>query len=144
MHKELAIYYLFKKIKEGIIKYINKIKNYEINEEDILIKIQQSIINKEKTDEAAIKVNIKSDFENKFNDIENLSDNDFGLLMDFIFFLEFFDFKSDEVYFYINKWKNTFIQSKDYITKIVNNKQNIDFYKYDFEDNKLSFKSIIP
>ena len=62
--------------------------------------------------------------------------------MDFIFFLEFFDFKSDEVYFYINKWKNTFIQSKDYITKIV--KQNIDFYKYDFEDNKLSFKSIIP
>ena len=64
--------------------------------------------------------------------------------MDFIFFLEFFDFKSDEVYFYINKWKNTFIQSKDYITKIVNNKQNIDFYKYDFEDNKLSFKSIIP
>ena len=45
-----------KKIKEGIIKYINKIKNYEINEEDILIKIQQSIINKEKTDETAIKL----------------------------------------------------------------------------------------
>lgn len=55
-NKELAIYYLFKKIKEGIIKYINKIKNYEINEEDILIKIQQSIINKEKTDETAIKL----------------------------------------------------------------------------------------
>ena len=137
-----------------------------------MIKIQQSIINKEKTDETAIKlandrilfiskigssdfvkylsnyriflIDLKSDFENKFNDIENLSDNDFGLLLDFIFFLEFFDFKSDEVYFYINKWKNTFIQSKDYITKIVNNKQNIDFYKYDFEDNKLSFKSIIP
>lgn len=55
-NKELAIYYLVNKIKEGIIKYINKIKNYEINEEDILIKIQQSIINKEKTDETAIKL----------------------------------------------------------------------------------------
>ena len=208
-NKELAIYYLFNKIREGLIKCINKINNYQINEENEKIKEQKKIIEEgkifkkvenyklKKSDiitiptneeieiyESIIKLNknynadevvkkaenkiifiskidsedfliyldnystflsyIKLDFENKFKDLENLNDIDFGLLIDFCFFLEFYDFKSESVYFYIKKWKNTFSQTEDYITKIVNKKQNANFYTYDSKNNKLTFKLITP
>ena len=208
-NKELAIYYLFNKIREGLIKCINKINNYQINEENEKIKEQKKIIEEgkifkkvenyklKKSDiitiptneeieiyESIIKLNknynadevvkkaenkiifiskidsedfliyldnystflsyIKLDFENKFKDLENLNDIDFGLLIDFCFFLEFYDFKSESLYFYIKKWKNTFSQTEDYITKIVNKKQNANFYTYDSKNNKLTFKLITP
>ena len=208
-NKELAIYYLFNKIREGLIKCINKINNYQINEENEKIKEQKKIIEEgkifkkvenyklKKSDiiiiltneeieiyESIIKLNknynadevvkkaenkiifiskidsedfliyldnystflsdIKLDFENKFKDLENLNDIDFGLLIDFCFFLEFYDFKSESLYFYIKKWKNTFSQTEDYIIKIVNKKQNANFYTYDSKNNKLTFKLITP
>lgn len=212
-NKELAIYCLVDKIKEGIIKYINKIKNdndniknedetikfikQSIKEGEIFKKVENfmkettinntinistpteeekalyySILNSNKNynaDEAIKKAkehlnfilkidskdfltyfdnystflsDIKENFENRFEDFNNLNENDFELLMDFCFFLEFYDFKSDTLYFYINKWKNSFKQTNDYINNILKEEKNN--YIYDSKNNKLSFILVKP
>ena len=43
-NKELTIYILVINIKKGIAKYVNKIKNYEINNNDPIIKYQQEML----------------------------------------------------------------------------------------------------
>ena len=73
---------------------------------------------------------VKDNFMVRFKDIDNLANKEFELLKDFCFFIERYDFKDyGGVSFYINKWDNTFNQTKEYIETVlkknpINNKNN--------------------
>ena len=182
-NKELAIFILVIRIKNGIIKHIKKIANFTVNNDDPLIKKQYELIKEaeifkkveqynknkkigEKPPDEEIKIyelikknnnnynanesikqykenisliskinsedcsiyfesfgsfwdNLKVNFKKRFPNIENLTNEDFGLLMDFCFFLEQHSFDDKTLNFYINKWNNTFFQPREYIEDIL-------------------------
>ena len=204
-NKELERHILVINIKKGIIKHIEGIKNYKVNENDFFVKMQQNIIkeaeifkkvkeyklnkkgemptdkemkiyhlknqtNKNYNPDDDIKfsqkrilliskinsedflnyfdnfatflANTKNNFKHKFKDIENC---DFDLLMDFCFFLRYYNFKEVSLDFYTDKWNNTFTQSKEYIEKTVNKYLSNDYNSsYKLEDNSLILEIYKP
>ena len=78
---------------------------------------------------------IKINFDKRFQNIKNLTNEDFGLLIDFCFFLVHYDFKSKSLNFYIKKWNNTFYQSREFIKTFL---ERISFKnKYYLENDDL-------
>ena len=182
-NKELSIFILVIRIKNGIIKHIKKIGNFIVIKDDSLIKKQYELIkeaeifkkveqynknkkNGEKPFDEELDIyelikknnnnynaddsikqykenisliskiysedcsiyfenfrsfldNIQKNFKKRFPNIENLTNEDLELLIDFCFFLEQYDFDDRTLNFYINKWNNTFYQPREYIEDIL-------------------------
>ena len=196
-NKELAIYILVTRIKNGIIKHIKKICNFDVINDDPLIQFQNQLIEKaeifrkvdiynkfkigEKPPDKENEIyelikknnnnynaddsikqykenislyskicskdfseyfdnfrsfiyNIKGNFYKRFPNILNLSNEDFGLLTDFCFFLEQHDFNAKTLNFYINKWNNTFYQTREYIVDILKKISSKNKYYLDNDD----------
>ena len=196
-NKELAIYILVTRIKNGIIKHIKKICNFDVINDEPLIQFQNQLIEKaeifrkvdiynkfkigEKPPDKENEIyelikknnnnynaddsikqykenislyskicskdcseyfdnfrsficNVKGNFYKRFPNILNLSNEDFGLLTDFCFFLEQHDFNAKTLNFYINKWNNTFYQTREYIVDILKKISSKNKYYLDNDD----------
>ena len=85
---------------------------------------------------------VKDNFMVRFKDIDNLENKEFELLKDFCFFIERYDFKDyDGVSFYVDKWDNTFNQTKEYIETVLKDNSINDINNYRLDDNNLILES---
>ena len=74
---------------------------------------------------------VKENFNNRFENIENLKDNDFILLKDFCLYLQHYDFLAGkDINIYVIKWNNTFTQTKEDIQTVLeqNTIKNLNEY----------------
>ena len=84
---------------------------------------------------------IRKNFNLRFADIANMSDKDLDLFLDFCFFLAHFNFASNETNFYIKKWNNTFVQTKEYIENKIKENSIKNVKNYRLENNNLIYEA---
>jgi len=196
-NKELSIFILVRNIKKGIIKRLNKINVYKVDEKNPMINLLQNMITEAKIvkkvydfdnkisnikpsdkereiyfkRKSCIKGNInktikmleesiilrskfddedfisyfqklsnflmqvKENFDIRFNCIDNLSVNDFNLLMDFCLFIQHCNFNDSCLYLY--RWIDTFKQTIEIINDILKKNSIPNFKEYELKDNTL-------
>ena len=83
--------------------------------------------------------NTKNNFLERFNDIENLSDENFKLFQYYCLFLCCYDFRNLSP-FYINKWNNTFTQTEEDIEEALKYYSKEKGYKYEIYNNELHLR----
>ena len=73
---------------------------------------------------------IKKNFNLRFKNMENLENKDISLLIEFCFFLENYNFEGDLTNFYIDKWNDTFYQTKEIIEEEIKNNSKVNLLEY--------------
>lgn len=80
----------------------------------------------------------KKNFDLRFKNINNLEQKDISLFIDFCFFLESYNFERDLTKFYIDKWNDTFCQTKESIKKITEKNSKAKMLEYQLIDKDMA------